>query len=228
MLASDITDRASDLLKDADHVRWPLASLYRWIGDSQRTIVEMRPSANPSHVDITLVEGAVQTVPATAFRLLDIVRNVGTGGKPGRAITYADLEMMNLADPNWMLATKERTIRQWLYDERNPRVFYTYPPASVSGTAPKVVGLVSTLPAAPTAAGDTLILNDEYLEAVLAYTMFLCYSQESESANPVQARAWLTAFSGVMQGKPLFELKAGPKGMAQGAAQDAADRMGGN
>lgn len=227
MIAQDIIDRVGDQLRDTGNVRWTVPFLLRCIGDAERAIVEMRPAANASQEQLTLVAGVKQAVPADVFLLLDIMRN-STGGKIGRAVTFCDLSMMNMADPNWMIAKAENTVRQWLYEDRDQRAWYCYPPASITPSAPQVDALVSKIPAAPSAASDTLTLLDEYEDCVFAYTLFLCYSLEADYANHGQAQMWLSAFGNAMKGKPLFEMKALPKGADPGAEPDVADKMGGN
>jgi hypothetical protein len=228
MIASDIINRAADQLKDTARVRWTDAFYLRAIGDAQRVIVQMRPGANSSRVVLTLADGSRQTLDAAYFRLLDIAHNFTSTGAVGRAISYCSFEAMQLADPDWQRATKEKTARQWLDDDRDARTYYVYPPASISGAAPTVGALVSTLPVDPTGTGSTLELDTEYQDAVFAYVMFLAYSQEADYANHGQAQSWLGAFSRVMSGKPMFEYKAGPKGTRKAAEQDVADTMGGN
>lgn len=203
MKVSDIIDRARILLNDQDGTRWLDAELVSWINDAQKLIAIHRPDASVALSALTLAAGTKQQIPTDGFRLLDVIRNVGSDGStPGRSIRIVDREVLDSQDPLWHTATQSGTIKHFIYDNRSPKTFYVYPPA-VSGT--KIEAMYSVSPAvitynagSPTTTLNTdLAISDIYLEVVLNYVMYRSYSKDAEfSQNPQLATGYLqTVFS---------------------------------
>ena len=73
----DILDRASIILQDNTNVRFPNAELLKFFNDAQREVVLHRPDAKMVNTTLDLATGSKQTLPSSALRLIDVVRNVG-------------------------------------------------------------------------------------------------------------------------------------------------------
>ena len=195
MKVSDITSRVHLLLNDLDGTRWTDSELVSWINDAQKLIAMVRPDASVSNSAITLAAGTKQAIPTGSFRLLDVIRNLGSdGATPGRAIRYVDREVLDSQNPNWHTDTASSTIKHFVYDDRNPLVFYVYPPAS-AGT--RIEAMYSVAPAQlvydstnsttiTTSLATDLAVPDIYLESVVNYVLYRAYSKDAEFAQNAQ------------------------------------------
>ena len=74
----DILDRASIILQDEAHTRFPNAELLKFFNDAQREVIMHRPDANSVTSTLDCVSGTKQTLPSSALRLLDVHRNIYT------------------------------------------------------------------------------------------------------------------------------------------------------
>jgi hypothetical protein len=193
VLASSITSRAGLLLEDDTYVRWTEAELLGWLNDGQREIVSLRPSANPKTVVAPLVAGTRQTVPAEAYQLVRITRNMGVGGAtPGRAVRLTDMAVLDQQNPDWHSDTASAVVRQYMYDLREPLAYYVYPAAVVNAT---VEMTYSYAPPVVAAVGNTITLPDIYANALLDYVLFRAYAKDGEHpANASRAAAYRQSF----------------------------------
>lgn len=208
ILASAILDKAEVLLQDTTNVRWTSAELLGWLNDGQREIVSVRPDANPTVANITLVTGTKQSLPSTAYQLLDIVRNMGSGGTtPGRAVRKVPQELLDSQVPEWHAAAANAVTLHYTYDPRTPRTFYVYPPA-VAGQ--QLESKYSTAPTDVAAVGNAITIDDIYHNALLDYVMYRAYLKDFElTGNDTRAKAY----------RDRFEATLGLKAKADAASQ---------
>lgn len=178
MLASDIIDRARIVLNDADGVRWLDAELLKWINDGQRVIALVRPDASVGMVTKTLDAGTKQTIPNDGLRLLDVVKNGA-----GRAVRHVDRDILDTQNPNWHNETGVASVKNFIYDNRNPKVFYVYPPAGSGGTAATLDLVYSKNPTDVTTTGSTVDVADIYADPLLNYVLHRAYSKDAEFAQ---------------------------------------------
>ena len=118
--ASAILKRVVDIAQDMTNIRWTAQELVRWLNDGQREVAVQRPDLFGTPTVLTLVAGTRQTLPTTAFKLLDIVNNV-TGKRAVRQIERRPLDEQN---PDWHNDPGASVIRHYMYDIRDPRTFY--------------------------------------------------------------------------------------------------------
>lgn len=189
--AAEIIRRVGAILQDEDHVRWTVPELLEWINDGARETIVRRPAARAVTADLTLAAGTKQALPASGVQLLDVVRNLGDGTKPGRVIRRIDRQLMDDQDPDWHTARPKAVIKHFMFDERSPKTFYVWPPA-VAGT--HVEALYSELPPTITAEGDTLDMGAEYLNVLVSYGAYRALSKDSEFANGTVAALHYQAF----------------------------------
>ena len=187
MIAQNILDRATIILQDESNVRWPRAELLKWLNDSQREIVLQRPDALAQNDTITLAAGTKQSMPATTIQLLDVVRNIN-----GRAIRVVSREIMDAQQPDWHTQTQSSAIKHFMFDVRDPKHFYVYPPAVV-GT--QVEAIYSTAPTDCATEAASLALNDVYANAMVDYVLYRAYLKDADYAgNAQRATAHYTTF----------------------------------
>ena len=131
---STAIDRIERLLSDASNVRWPEATLLKYLSDAQRLIVTVKPDTNPSHDTFELVAGTKQSIPDGRFRILRVARNMGTdGATAGRHIGMTDFDALNAADPDWHSATAAEVVQNAALDPDDPKTFWVYPPQPTAG-----------------------------------------------------------------------------------------------
>ena len=128
--AQSIIRRVVETLNDTTSVRWPVSELVRYLNDAQREVGTYRPDALVSGTTHTLAAGSKQALPANGLKLLDIVRNASSSS---RAVRMVSRQILDAQVPNWHNLTGSTEILHFIYDPRDPLVFYVYPPAAASG-----------------------------------------------------------------------------------------------
>lgn len=192
---SDIIARLSNLLLDEERgslARWSDEELIQWINDSRMAILSRKPSACAKVDVVTLTQGSLQQSPTDMYLLLDISRNMGQNkATPGRSIRRTDRQNIDDLDPYWHMASGDE-ITQFTYDERVPKVFYVYPPAT---TSMSVEILYSFIPPEVSTADDYLQMNLENMDPIINYVAYRAKSKDSEYSNAGEAAAYYTAFN---------------------------------
>lgn len=228
MKVSDVISRVRAILNDEDATgyRWTNAELISWINDSQRVVAVFRPDACPGDAVVTLVAGTKQSIPTDGFRLLDVMRNIGSDGvTPGRAIRIVNRDLLDSYEPDWHSGTKQSTIKHFMNDERNPTVFHVYPPA-VANT--KVEVLYAKFPVTLTQTTDDLGVTDSYMEFLVNYTLFKSYAKDAEYSNNAQLSSqYLQAASGLLGVKLQKDIAYSPQVNRKGGEPSPATQMGG-
>jgi hypothetical protein len=172
MLAGAVVDRSADLLNDADHVRWTVPEILRWITDGRRELVAMRPGAMLQRATMTLVAGSRQSLPAGAMTLQDIPRNAN-----GRSVRLTERERLDEINPRWHAGRRSNEIRHFALDDRDPKTFWVEPPSD--GTA-QIEIVTSVEPGDVTTEGTDLGLDSIYLSPMANYVVFRALSKDSD------------------------------------------------
>lgn len=185
---ADIISRASIILNDDEHIRWPLDEMLGWINDAAGEIVVRRPQANSVIADLTLVEGALQSIPEGGIQLLDVVRNV-----PGRSISRTMRGLLDDQEPDWYSRKPTDKIRHYTLELETPKRFFVYPPAKAGAV---VEAKFSQQPATVTdPAAGIVDLDLEYIGPIVSYVLYRCYAKDSEYANGQLAVTHFQAFN---------------------------------
>lgn len=199
MKVSDVISRVRNILNDADSsgYRWTDAEMIDAINDAQGLIAIHRPDAFPVDEVATLVSGTKQTLPSGGYRLLDVIRNIGSDGTtPGRAIRPTDRDTLDAYDPYWHTNTKKNEVKNFVYDERNVNVYYVNPPVN-AGVKAQI--LYAKRPTTLTVTTNDLAIADAYFEAVVLFTLFRAYAKESDYAGNAQlAGNYLSLFASLL------------------------------
>jgi hypothetical protein len=194
--AQSILTRVATTLADETNVRWTVPELVRYLNDGQREVVTYRPDATATTASVSLVEGARQALPATAYKLLDVIRNTG-GTKT--AVRKIDQKLLDAQLPTWQNGSKSSTIKHYMYDVREIHVFYVYPPAAATGASLEV--LYSAKPTDITeqntlgAVTGEISVIDLFANALADYILFRAFAKDAEYApNAARATAHYQAF----------------------------------
>ena len=200
---ADVLARVGLILNDVDFVRWTKAELFGWINDAAGEIVIRRPPAGAKTIEVTLISGVSQTLPAGSHLLMDVVRNLPTG----RRITAAERHRLEESVPNWYGMAASSTLRHYCYEDRNPQQFYVYPPATAGAKVEAVIAFVPPKISDETA---TLELGAEYIGPLVSYVVYRALLKDSEYANGQVAVAHFQAFSEALGTNTQVSLDASP------------------
>ena len=179
---SDILTRAADIIQDQTNVRWPQDELLRYLNDARREIAVVRPDLYATTSTVTLVSGTKQALPTDGIRLIDVIRNM-PGGSAGAAIRIVEREILDAQKPSWHTETSSTVIKHFMYDERNPRVYYLYPPATASHQIELTYGQTPTDIAIGNISSTQLTQEDVYTGAMVDYVCYRAFSKDSEYAG---------------------------------------------
>lgn len=214
--AEQIYQQAAEILQDVLYATYSQTQLGAWVNDAQRAISIARPDANVSIENFLLSPGVSrQTLPATANRLGGLIRNMGTDGlTPGRGITGpVPREPLDAVLPLWTVTTGA-FVKQYVYDEDTPLVFYVYPP--VSG-AWYVEAKFFKIPVNVTLPSSTIDLPDIYAPVIREWILYCAFARDSErTPNWVRAARHLTNFYQLLGVKTNSDLAVSPKILEQG------------
>lgn len=202
--AQAIIRRCVETLQDPTSIRWPVPELVRYLNDGQREVVMYRPDAMVTSATITCVAGSKQTLPANGAKLIDVVRNARVGGTR-RAVRMVNREILDAQTPGWHALAGQDDVLHFMYDPRDPRVFYVYPPATINTQLDIVYAAYPTDIAEPadgslyTAVTGNISLPDIYGNVLQDYILYRAYSKDSEYAgNGQRAQAHYAAFANAL------------------------------
>jgi hypothetical protein len=209
ILASTIIDKAAIQLLDTGNTRWSRAELLGWLNDGQRQIVLLSPQTNNTVETLKLEVGTRQTIPTAGWKLLDVVRYMGTDGqKPGRAIRVVSQELIDATDPNWHGAQKTDAPVNFVFSLQEQNVFYVYPPNTGRGYAQ--INYAKT-PTALTAENQPIQINDIYQTSLLDYILFRANSKDAEyAAGLTLAGSYMSMFMSVFPSRDKVDIENNP------------------
>jgi len=220
MQASSILQRVQDILQDTTGVRWPEEELIRYLNDAQREVVLHKPDASADNRVISCVEGTRQTIPADGLRLLDVVRNMGADGStPGNAVTLLGRGVLDAQRRGWHTETPSDSVDHFLYDPRDPKTFYVYPP--MQSPVSQIEVILSVSPTDATDGTSELSLDPIYSNVLIDYTLYRAYSKDADfAANLERALTHYEAFAQSLGIKTQANLAYAPRA-AQRDTRDA-------
>jgi hypothetical protein len=204
-----LTRVRTQLIDELDQKRWEDAELYRWMSDGQRVLIAMDPAIGAYTDSLKLIVGTKQNLPDGSFMLLDVKRNMGLDGEtPGRAVTVVSRENLDRVDPDWHASRRSDITYHYIYDPKQPRIFYVWPP-STGMTYLEVSRAVN--PADLTAPESTLGVPDLYQTALFDYVMFRAHQKDSDYAGGNdKAQAYLQLFQMFITGHEAAKVDESP------------------
>ena len=221
----EIMERAGILLADEEHVRWPLPELCGAINEGVKAILLAKPNACTETRAISLVEGTLQTVPASAptpLRLLDIVCNLSQATPSrvrGRMVTPTDRALLDSHEPHWhdrRYVPFRKEVQNFTFDEENPLAFYVVPGNNGQGI---VEALLSVLPAALTASGDVdniasyegaIGLPEPYTVPLTDFVLSRAHGKDSTDGSLARANDHYAKFAAALGLKAQVDAASSP------------------
>lgn len=201
--AQSIIRRVVETLQDNTSVRWPANELVRYLNDGQREIVLYRPDAMVTNATLTLAAGSKQSLPTNGTKLIEVIRNNTVTSK--RAVRLVNREILDAQSPNWHNISGAAEVLHFMYDPRDPKVFYVYPPALNTAAVDIVYSALPTDITEPadgatyTAVTGNISVPDIYGNVLQDYILYRAYTKDSEYAgNAARATAHYQAFANAL------------------------------
>lgn len=214
--AQSIVYEAQRALNDLAGVRMPASDLVRLLNRAQRDIHTARQDTTASLAEIVLAQGDIQTLPPEVSQLIDIP-SLANGTRS--AITKVEQDLLDAAAPAWRSMTPSAQIQHYIYDLRDPRTFYVYPPA-IDGTTLRAK--YSAYPVdiqAPTSPGlawttvsGNISLADEWSSALLMLVLAYAYMTDLEGiGNAAMAQTHIQQASMLLGVELQAKAAVGPR-----------------
>ena len=206
ILASSIIRRVTDLIMDNTSVRWPANELVRYLNDGQREVLIARPDAINKTAVVNLVSGTRQNLDAMALtpsptKLIEISRNMAASSAK-KAVRLVPRQILDAQTPGWHSITPTADILHYMFDPRDPKTFYVYPPALATAQLELMYSGVPVDVAEPASGAiysdvtGNLGVPDIYGNVIVDYILYRAYSKDSEFAgNSARAASHYAAFS---------------------------------
>ena len=216
-LASDIITRVRDALLDPGGTgfRWTDAELLRHITDAQREVCAFYPEANTvtgevtpgaTDVRIDLRTALSPTIPVAILRFAAGVDEVND--RLGYELKLVEKSVMDALTPDWIgyrptiAGFNDPAVNPYYYravvmDPKDALAFWLYPRAHPSF---KFAVTYTAVPAAVTAAGDTLALPDQYITVLVDNVCARALSKDSlYTGAPAKAEEFRKAFVSALE-----------------------------
>lgn len=215
--AQSIILRAATIINDKSGVWSQTNELVRWLNDGQREVVIYRPDATATPSTMTCVEGTRQTLPAGGKKLMSVVRNATGTKKPIRLV---DMSAMDGFYPGWHSRPTAAEIQNYMFDSRQPDIFWVYPPAKdtcqidiIYSAAPADITEPADGATYSSVSGNISII-DSLANALLDYIVYRAFSKESTFGNGDVALAHYKAFMAAMGVEVKGAARVEPKSAA--------------
>lgn len=181
----DFIDRVRNVLQETstDGVRWSNPELVGYLNEAYQFILTLAPEASTDNSEFSCAAGAKQSVPVNAIRLIDVVGNLEGSMLPVQQVDRSDMDKMR---PGWRGEAGSKSQEKFMYDERDPRTFYVYPPALVGSLLEIVTVVEIDKHDVDTDYEDTAVfflLNDRYIIPAQEYILYCCYRKDAEDGG---------------------------------------------
>jgi hypothetical protein len=228
--AQSIIRRCVETLQDNTSIRWPVSELVRYLNDAQREVILYRPDSMVTNATLTCAAGTKQSLPTNGAKLIEVIRNAAaTSAK--KSVRMVNREILDAQTPGWHNITGSVDILHFMYDPRDPKTFYVYPPATTAAQLDIVYAAYPTDVMEPadgalyTAVTGNISLPDIYGNALLDYVLARCFMKDSEYAgNAQRAQAHYQLFATALGVELKGTMSFGPtakSALAGGAASSA-------
>ena len=221
------TVKVIDIIRNVEHVlqdtniRWPRTELKSWINEAYLAIILLRPDANAKTGTFTCAAGSRQSLPAqfaSGLKLIDVTRNLAASSNK-QAIRIVSRSVLDDQRPTWHAETGTVNSQHYMYDNRQPKEFFVYPPATTSAEievvyADAVTEHSLTETQLDPAGSDTtvILLDDIYKSPITDWVLYRAYSKDAEyGANEARAQASYQSFNAALGAKTQVDAAAAPQ-----------------
>ena len=216
----EIIGRVEHILQDSN-VRWPRLELQSWINEAYLASVLLRPDANAKTGTFTCAAGTRQVLTAqfsSGLQILDITRNLASTSTK-KVVRIVQRSVLDDQKPTWHTETGTVNVQHYMYDPRQPKEFFVYPPAT---TAAQLEIVYVDVPGAHAlsesaldpAGSDTtvMLLDDVYMTPIIDWVLYRAYSKDAEHvANEQRAASAYQTFNAAMGAKSQTDSAVSPQ-----------------
>jgi hypothetical protein len=185
-----IIDKAEIVLQDEDTDqttrRWTETEMLGWAKDAEEQVASLKPDSYPVVEAVALSAGSQQSLPSNAMQLIDVLCNMGTDGSTrGDVVEVVEKNLMNAINPGWMSDTANTTVTHVVYDsKRTPKLFWVYPKSPGTNYLEIITGKLPDN--SSKVISDTILIPDEYSNAMLHYIIAMCFAKDIDIPNSAQ------------------------------------------
>lgn len=169
--------------------RWADAELIDYANAGVRQTVALIPDANTVQtiVDTLTSRVARQSLPAGGLQFIKVARNYADDGTtPQGSVRYVEKDSLDTFEPTWEYVSAKADganyFEHYCHDPREGDVYYLYPPPVADNK--RIAVVYSAIPTTMTVVGDTFVLADDYINAVVQYMTYRALTKESRESLP--------------------------------------------
>ncbi len=209
----DFIQRIKVLLQDTDDpgTRWTNDELISYLNEAYDFVLTYVPEASTIQGGFLCEAGTRQTLPDNGLRLLSVIRNRDGSLRPIRRRDKASLDRER---PNWHNEPDTLNQEFWVYDDREPRVFYVYPPASKHSNIEigYTLDVQDHIPRDYENTDTLLRLDDRYKVALLNYILYCAFDKDSDfTGNGQRAEGYLAKAANALGLKLQNDVRTSPR-----------------
>ena len=101
------------------------------------------------------------------------------------------MDVLKETIPEWTAETTATAIQHYVFDPKNPTVFWVYP---VPTTTVQVDIIYAAFPPTFSSSSTSLGIPEIFVAPVKDYVMYRCYGSEGDGADYTKATAFLNSF----------------------------------
>lgn len=177
-----VLSRASQQLLDASNTRFTQTELLDYLNEGQRAAAVLKPDFFSVTADVTLVVGTKQSIPADGFMLFEVQCNVDATGLEQSGVRVCTRAVLDSLNPQWRMQKNASTtgeVKNYIFEGREPRTFYVYPPMQTGALG--VVRVVYAKTPVQVGSGDVISVPDILDAAMVDYVLFRAFAKDSEA-----------------------------------------------
>lgn len=210
--AGQILTRVRRTLLDPTGVTWADPELLDYLTVATTATCNVKNDAYRVVYDIPLVAGYVQQLPTSlgsgsapppGLAVFEIYANTN-----GPACNQVGRELLNNANPDWVRATPQVFVDEWMTDTRDPSRFLVNPPNTGAGSLKILYGAV---PPVLSTLNDPIVLPDTYEAALWAYTLALAYAANTKRKDPGKEQFYMGMWAQMVGARTPSQIAVSPK-----------------
>lgn len=188
---SELLHKIHFILQDDDGVRWDNDEIIMWLNEAMVCLAAY-PGAYTKTTVLELKKGTRQQMPDDTWSLQTISRNVEEDGTPLRPVRLVTRELLDSFNPDWHMDPESPMVENYVYDDREPKVFWCYPPNDGTGHLEVTYSAVPAPLKYDEAQGiDSVVpIEISYIPSMVDYAVYRCQCKDSDytpGANAAQA-----------------------------------------
>lgn len=188
--AQDVINEVRRTIHDENApFRWSDSELLSYVNAGERQTVIFLPDANTVEtiVDTLTSRVARQSLPAGGIKFIKIARNYADDGTtPQGNVRYVEKDALDTFEPTWEYvsakADGDNYFEHYCHDSREPGIYYVYPAPAADNKQIAVV--YSAVPVALPDVTQDLVLDDEFFNGTVQYTIYRALTKESRDTLP--------------------------------------------